>query len=547
MTDAEPDTGAARAPSAGGHARALATVSSALMPSGAATRAPNEPVVVVLGMHRSGTSLLSNVLHYLGVDMADETDRGSETNKGGFWERRDLVALHDEILEALGRPVASPLHCLPFPPGWWRDKAILPFRKRLREYLEEHRGHDSRWWGFKDPRTCRLLPLWRDLFSQMDIEARYVWAIRPPGEAAASMAAKNPELRPMSAAQAEIMWLAYNYEILRHARMLRPLIVSYNDWFDDPSAVARRLTFGLALPGFAIEREMDECVGSIIHQSYRHYHEHELRSPATSLAQDFYDDIVSLPRSSDSRIDDVIEKYDARLSALFGIITPFVELLREVPKLHKQLREAKAQVEEGSKLSKLSKYDSPTPSETAVLKDHIDTLSNVVQREQNALELQQAELADCRQRIRALEDELATTRREAEQEAERHRTELADLNQRSAAFDAALASAKREAELAQNSLRDREASHEMALVARTAALQESVDEYKAAVAKLTRDLGAERAREGETAKKLQALQKQLRDNEHQRQELEIACEGYLARIEALKSAQRSPERQRTRP
>ena len=63
------------------------------------------PVVVVLGMHRSGTSLLSNVLQFLGVDMADTTDHTSPKNAGGFWERPELVAIHDEILAAIGRPI----------------------------------------------------------------------------------------------------------------------------------------------------------------------------------------------------------------------------------------------------------------------------------------------------------------------------------------------------------------------------------------------------------------------------------------------------------
>ena len=79
------------------------------------------PIVVVLGMHRSGTSLLSNALHVLGVDMADETDHVSPKNPGGFWERPELVAIHDEILAAMGRPISLPSHVLPFRPAWWAE------------------------------------------------------------------------------------------------------------------------------------------------------------------------------------------------------------------------------------------------------------------------------------------------------------------------------------------------------------------------------------------------------------------------------------------
>src|SRR5690348_14578500 len=79
-------------------------------------------IVVVLGMHRSGTSLLSNILHVLGVDMSDASDHVSPKNPGGFWERPELVVIHDEILAAAGRPIASPSHVLPFPAAWWRSK-----------------------------------------------------------------------------------------------------------------------------------------------------------------------------------------------------------------------------------------------------------------------------------------------------------------------------------------------------------------------------------------------------------------------------------------
>jgi hypothetical protein len=70
--------------------------------------------VVVLGMHRSGTALLANMLHYLGADMADHTDVTSSKNPNGFWERPDIVALHDDVLGVIRRPVDSPLHACPF-------------------------------------------------------------------------------------------------------------------------------------------------------------------------------------------------------------------------------------------------------------------------------------------------------------------------------------------------------------------------------------------------------------------------------------------------
>src|SRR5579863_6413901 len=60
------------------------------------------PVVVVLGVHRSGTSLCSRVLRTLGVSMGDQPDV-QPSNPKGHWERREIVERHDRILELLNR------------------------------------------------------------------------------------------------------------------------------------------------------------------------------------------------------------------------------------------------------------------------------------------------------------------------------------------------------------------------------------------------------------------------------------------------------------
>jgi hypothetical protein len=63
---------------------------------------------MVLGMHRSGTSLCSHVLSALGLDMADNKappghDGPSEDNPLGHWERWEIVEFHDRILQFFNR------------------------------------------------------------------------------------------------------------------------------------------------------------------------------------------------------------------------------------------------------------------------------------------------------------------------------------------------------------------------------------------------------------------------------------------------------------
>src|SRR5207253_7561406 len=77
--------------------------------------APRRPIVMVLGMHRSGTSLCSHVLSALGLDMADNIaapgrDKVTNDNPLGHWERWEIVEFHDRILRFFNRGFYGPGH-----------------------------------------------------------------------------------------------------------------------------------------------------------------------------------------------------------------------------------------------------------------------------------------------------------------------------------------------------------------------------------------------------------------------------------------------------
>jgi hypothetical protein len=58
--------------------------------------------VIVLGMHRSGTSALARVISLLGADLPNGLLKQGPENEAGFWESAKLVAIHDELLSSAG-------------------------------------------------------------------------------------------------------------------------------------------------------------------------------------------------------------------------------------------------------------------------------------------------------------------------------------------------------------------------------------------------------------------------------------------------------------
>lgn len=113
-------------------------------------------VIVVLGMHRSGTSLISSMLHAMGVRMGREFLPEDEGNPNGYWEDPGFLGLNKAILMETG--------------GDWdrfvTRKQVLgveeKFKDRIQELIEdrEHSDPGRSLWGWKDPRTCMSIWLW---------------------------------------------------------------------------------------------------------------------------------------------------------------------------------------------------------------------------------------------------------------------------------------------------------------------------------------------------------------------------------------------------
>ncbi|WP_018649206.1 MULTISPECIES: glycosyltransferase [unclassified Thioalkalivibrio] len=220
--------------------------------------------VIILGMHRSGTSALSRVLNLQGADIARNLLPPSENNRTGFWESRDLVELQDEVLNRLGQRWQS-LHSLP--DRWWEREDIRELRARLRDYLEQDFA-DSNLFVMKDPRMCRLMPLWEAVLSDFGARARVVIMLRHPAEVARSLEARRDMEVPYGVGLR--LWERYMLEAERSTRHLSRCFVSYDDlladWQQTVSDIAKRL--GIAWP-----RSLSEScpeVEAFLSEGHRH-------------------------------------------------------------------------------------------------------------------------------------------------------------------------------------------------------------------------------------------------------------------------------------
>ena len=271
--------------------RALAHVATGPLPARPVGPHGGRPIYIVVGMHRSGTSLLAHILHYLGIDMADGTAAVSPSNPGGFWERPEIVTLHDEILALIDRPLDHHGHALPFPPGWWRLPKVQAVKAKLCAFVEKELTRTRGRWGFKDPRTSRLLPLWREICNELGLSPCFIWAIRSPGEAGASMALKNPKSRPLGDEFGCLLWFVYNLDILLHCGHSAMAVVDYPAWFHAPTETANDLMRRLGLEWHGSAAGLEECLRSLIRPAYRHHDEARQRNCDLRQLYAIYDDL----------------------------------------------------------------------------------------------------------------------------------------------------------------------------------------------------------------------------------------------------------------
>jgi hypothetical protein len=166
--------------------------------------------LLVLGMHRSGTSVFTGVLEALGVELSPHLMPSHADNPSGYWEHLEIVEVHDALLHAFG----SCWHeVCPLPDRWWLDERVDKYRAKIAAILRRDFG-DTPLWGLKDPRLCRLLPLWLPLLRELRCAPHFALVGRSPWAIARSLHKRDQ----FSESKSLLLWLEHLLEAERGSR-----------------------------------------------------------------------------------------------------------------------------------------------------------------------------------------------------------------------------------------------------------------------------------------------------------------------------------------
>jgi hypothetical protein len=230
--------------------------------------------VCITGMHRSGTSLVANLLRLCGLYLGAEHDLvpASYDNQGGYWENRKFLSINDDILTELGGtwelpPVVSE--------GWAESGRFNCLRVRAESLLEEFRDHEP--WGWKDPRSSLTLLFWISLggmampfFYGHGRKLKTVICVRNPFEVFYSL--RDREYTPNAAGLN--LWLMYNQTVLNSTLPQDRIVTHYETYFDDATAELHRVLKFLDIP--ATEELIESSTSAISDRLRRQKYEEEM-------------------------------------------------------------------------------------------------------------------------------------------------------------------------------------------------------------------------------------------------------------------------------
>jgi hypothetical protein len=217
--------------------------------------------LIILGMHRSGTSSLTGALHFTGFDIGKSVMPPADENPKGFFENTKITDLNDKILEELFCFWSDTLFILE---GWWKEEKFGYFKDKVKDILhEEFSG--NRPLMIKDPRLSMVLPLYLEVFKEEGITPVFLICVRNPYEVASSLGRRNN----MPLEKSLLLWMDYQLKAELYSRGYPRLFISYSSFLENPVEVLHSVVPALNLD-VKVDKKAEEEISSFIDPALSH-------------------------------------------------------------------------------------------------------------------------------------------------------------------------------------------------------------------------------------------------------------------------------------
>ena len=187
-------------------------------------------IIIITGMHRSGTSLTTSLLESSGLNIGKKLMSASTSNIKGHFENLDFVDFHQKVLSSQG--ISQD--------GWSLENNIQVqeyYVTRAKLLVQENAVLGN--WGWKNPRTTLFLNFWADLLPQ----ANFLFVYRSPWEVVDSLYRRGDQIFYSNPKLAVKIWINYNKSILDFYNQFsdRCVLIGIENIVKDPMVLSKLL------------------------------------------------------------------------------------------------------------------------------------------------------------------------------------------------------------------------------------------------------------------------------------------------------------------
>jgi hypothetical protein len=220
-------------------------------------------LIVALGMHRSGSSAITKGLEVMGVELGTHLMPADVNNVTGYFEDIEINQLNIELLKTSGHDWNT---LAPIKPDDFQSEQFSPFKTRATAVLKS-KLKSSSLVGIKDPRLCRLLPFWMEIFADLNLKVSYVIILRNPDNIAASLFKRDSIPRVKSL----YLWLEHMLPAFEETEGLDRTVLDYDELIANPELAVETLAKQLGLEKTINQQKFESFSADFIDPNLRHH------------------------------------------------------------------------------------------------------------------------------------------------------------------------------------------------------------------------------------------------------------------------------------
>jgi hypothetical protein len=368
-----------------------------------------QPVLIIAGMHRSGTSLTASLLQSAGLDVGKNLLGESPSNLKGHFENLDFFDFHQGILHSMGTSEA----------GWTlqKDIPVPEYYVDAAKLLVQKSASSTQPWGWKDPRTTLFLDFWSNLIPT----AKFVFVYRSPWEVIDSLYRRGDDIFHYNPQLAIDLWTNYNQLILDFYNRFadKCFLMHLNQITSNPTAFIESVSQRFHIP---LQPPKEDIYDAPLLKTQASY------SQRATLIQRYFPEACDLYQQLNATAnfsDDSIPTNQALFSPTAWLLKDWLDvrgLSNQVVTLERQLSSSQAELvtvtQERQRLqdaNRILQEENHTLQEaTHTLQEATHTLQEATHTLQEATHTLQVEISTCTENREQLKDKVHELRYELE-------------------------------------------------------------------------------------------------------------------------------------